>query len=255
MRIRRLPFPRSCRDPMHRAPGPGAKRRHACGWSGAFSRIARSTRFPPWCRPCARADLFDLALQTGLAAETALAYGNGLRGNAEVTALRRSGETQPPTNIVTGETLSMNIDVRLSQLDELKDSIDALARKIVEADNKIDKLAPVAAVSAPVQMVLPLTEKPVADAPGVKPLAASTKPKSRKRAQPAKANCNGAAAEQDDEDTLRARAMFESKRVQRAFGVGGMRAVIRKVAGDSILQIDDVPLQHLPQLIDELRAM
>ena len=95
--------------------------------------IARSTRFPPWCRPCARADLFDLALQTGLAAETALAYGNGLRGNAEVTALRRSGETQPPTNIVTGETLSMNIDVRLSQLDELKDSIDALARKIVES--------------------------------------------------------------------------------------------------------------------------
>ncbi len=72
----------------------------------------------------------------------------------------------------------------------------------------------------------------------------------------APAATNGAAGEdQDDEDTLRARASFEAKRVQRTLGIGASRAVIKKIAGDGVLQIDDVPAGQLPQLLDELQAL
>ncbi len=41
----------------------------------------------------------------------------------------------------------------------------------------------------------------------------------------------------------------------RTFGIGGMRAAIRKVAGASVLQLDDVALAQLPQLLSDLQAM
>ena len=56
------------------------------------------------------------------------------------------------------------------------------------------------------------------------------------------------------EDDLRARATFESRRVTRLFGIGGTRAIIRKVAGQNAVNVDDVPVSMLPALITELQA-
>jgi hypothetical protein len=59
----------------------------------------------------------------------------------------------------------------------------------------------------------------------------------------------------EDEDALRARVAFESKRVQRMLGVGAMRAAIKRVAGHGVLQIDDVPPQQLGELLTALQAL
>jgi hypothetical protein len=38
-------------------------------------------------------------------------------------------------------------------------------------------------------------------------------------------------------------------------GIGALRATIKKVAGDGILQVDDVPAWQLLQLLSELQAV
>jgi len=58
-----------------------------------------------------------------------------------------------------------------------------------------------------------------------------------------------------EEDTLRAQTEFELKRVSRQFGVSAGRAVIKRVAGDDVLRIDDVPPWQMPLLLAKLRAL
>jgi hypothetical protein len=68
-------------------------------------------------------------------------------------------------------------------------------------------------------------------------------------------NGANAAGGEEDEDALRARVEFEGKRVQRMFGVGAMRAAVKRVAGDGVLRIDDVPLPQLGELLTALQAL
>lgn len=149
---------------------------------------------------------------------------------------------------------------------------------------KVDALTVAVASPVPVQADPPLTDKPVDDAPAPKAKPAKVRRATRQKGlrvgerlenvrlvgveyagirseivEPVKPNgeahADQEAADIEDEDALRARTQFESKRVARTFGIGASRALIKKVAGDGILQIDDVPSWQLLQLLDELRAM
>ncbi len=59
----------------------------------------------------------------------------------------------------------------------------------------------------------------------------------------------------EDEDTLRARVDFEAKRVTRQFGIGATRAAIKRMAGNGVLRVDEVPAVKLPALLAELQAL
>jgi hypothetical protein len=59
----------------------------------------------------------------------------------------------------------------------------------------------------------------------------------------------------EDEDTLRARVDFEAKRTTRQFGIGATRAAIKRIAGDAVLRVDEVPAVLLPTLLAELQAL
>jgi hypothetical protein len=149
----------------------------------------------------------------------------------------------------------MDVEVRLPQLDEVLVKIEAI-------NKKLDALALAAVTPSPTQLDLPLTDKPPADKP-----KATTKTKrgavrivgvSHTHTQTAETaqSSNGEAPEDhNDEDTQRARAAFEAKRVARTLGIGALRATIKKVAGDGILQVDDVPAWQLLQLLSELQAV
>jgi hypothetical protein len=59
----------------------------------------------------------------------------------------------------------------------------------------------------------------------------------------------------EDEDALRARTAFEAKRVSRTHGVGAMRAAIKRIAGNGMLTVDEVPPKQLGDLLAALQAL
>jgi hypothetical protein len=150
--------------------------------------------------------------------------------------------------------MMMGIEIHLPQLEALLNR-DAQNRDLLKSlIEKVDALA--AAISKPAEQL---------DLPFEAPKPAEPKPSPKKRArkqifdvEPAASNGDARDAEPDNaesEDDLRARVTFESRRITRVMGVGAMRAVIRKVTGESILQVDDVPAARLPLLLAELQAM
>jgi hypothetical protein len=148
------------------------------------------------------------------------------------------------------EALELNAELQQT-LDTLNTKLDALNAKL-DAIGQPIAAAPAAAVE-PVQVELPLdTPKPAAR----KRERASAKPAQGNGEAPATAaGSNDAADRRDDADALRALAGFEAKRVTRTHGVGALRAAIRQVTGEPILQTDDVPVAHLQPLVAALRAM
>jgi hypothetical protein len=145
--------------------------------------------------------------------------------------------------------MNVGMEIRLPQLEEMKQQLQAQNELLQAQNDKIDALAlaVAGATSAPVDP--PLSES-------------EPKPVTKKRGRPPKAAVikgNGEADEDEDdnnEDDLRARVAFEAKRVTRTLGIGGMRAAIRKATGGAnILQVDDVPASKLSVLLTELQAM
>jgi hypothetical protein len=118
----------------------------------------------------------------------------------------------------------------------------------------VDALSAVQTATAPVQMDLPLIDKPK-PAPKARrtPRATEKAAVAPQAVEPVKVN--GEALDDDDDDALRAQVAFEGKRITRTLGIGGMRAAIRKVTGENILQIDDVPVAQLPALLTALQAL
>jgi hypothetical protein len=139
------------------------------------------------------------------------------------------------------------MEINFPQLHQLLDQNEALRAEIREMKAKIDTL--VLAVESPGREQL---DPPVEDKP--KPAAKATKLSKAKPAAPIEANGEDH-EDQDDEETLRARVSFEGKRVSRSFGIGAVRASIKKVTGENILQVDDVPASQLLAPLTELRAL
>jgi hypothetical protein len=139
------------------------------------------------------------------------------------------------------------MEIHFPQLDEIKKQLQAM-------NDKIDALA-----TSSAQLALPFANQPQPVPEQPKP--ATDKPRKAKKAPVAPVappTINGENLDEhvhDDEDTLRARVAFEGKRVQRLFGIGGLRSAIKKVTGENILQIDDVPVPNLSALLDEPQAM
>lgn len=141
----------------------------------------------------------------------------------------------------------MEITIKTPQIDELNVKIDAM-------NQKIDQLLLATTALAPVQMDLPLTDQPK-PAPKTKraPRATDRATPAQQAVEPIKAN--GEDIDDDADDALRAQVAFEGKRVTRVLGIGGMRAAIRKVTGENILQVDDVPATQLPALLAALQGL
>jgi hypothetical protein len=136
--------------------------------------------------------------------------------------------------------MEFEIRVKVGDTDELRKVVDALSG--------------VRTATAPVQMDLPLTDK---SPPAPK---ARRTPRATEKAKPAPlavepTKANGEALDDEDTDALRAQVAFEGKRITRTLGIGGMRAAIRKVTGENILQIDDVPAQRLSALLTALQGL
>jgi hypothetical protein len=144
--------------------------------------------------------------------------------------------------------MDTEISFRFPQLEEaILDQVNAawLEKQLQTVNEKLDALtvalaalspAPVTVESAPVE-----PSKPA-------PLSKTKRPPRQAEAP----KINGEAAE--SEEDLRARAAFEAKRVARTFGIGAVRAVIKKVTQQNILQVDDVSASHLSVLLTELQA-
>jgi hypothetical protein len=165
----------------------------------------------------------------------------------------------------------MELELRLPQLETLAAKIDEVVRnqKAAEAvsactdidteacltrleaiEQKLDALILAAATPGPVSQPEPPQSAPAERAP------------KRGRTQKAPLMRQQTAAEAmdedhrvEDEDTLRARVDFEAKRTTRQFGIGATRAAIKRIAGDGVLRVDDVPAVQLPLLLTELQAL
>jgi hypothetical protein len=157
------------------------------------------------------------------------------------------------------DTLINKIDERNARFDRVLDILESVG--VLALDRKLAASQSTTTAPDPVQPPLPLTYTTPSDKPKTKRSSRATEAVKPAPRAPEAVNGNGEAHDDhddradDDENTLRARVTFEGKRVSRTFGVGGMRAAIRKITGENILQIDDVPLQALPALLAELQAM
>jgi hypothetical protein len=147
------------------------------------------------------------------------------------------------------------MEIYFPQLEELGDrdaEIRDFIKQIADRMNALESaIATITAAPTPqpeqVQPELPLTEAP----PETK--------KPRRTKATVKGNGEAAAPQHkdddEDEEDLRARATFEARRTTRLYGIAGTRATIKRVAGPTVLNVDDVPTEKLPALIEALQAL
>ena len=94
----RLPFPLNKPDPLSKPQGPGAENQARLWLEWRREQPGELPAvLPPWVQPCARPELFDRALQSGLPPAVALEYGNNRRSDAEVAALQQAWLLRLPT--------------------------------------------------------------------------------------------------------------------------------------------------------------
>jgi hypothetical protein len=137
----------------------------------------------------------------------------------------------------------MHVQVRLPQLDALIAWLEAL-------DRKLDTL--ILAATTP-------GSAPQPEPPRSEPAKRAAKRKHTQKAPPIPKETAPEAKNEEhdteDEGTLRARVAFEAKRTTRQFGIGATRAAIKRIAGDGVLRVDEVPAEQLSALLSALQAL
>jgi hypothetical protein len=141
------------------------------------------------------------------------------------------------------------MEINFPQLEEIvlgQVNAEWLEKQLQAVHEKLDTLTAIVAALSP----MPIIEPTAAVLPP-KPAPLSKTKRAPRQVEPAKVNGEDAESEED----LRARAAFEAKRVARTFGIGAVRAVLKKTTGENVLQVDDVAATHLSTLLSELQAM
>jgi hypothetical protein len=148
--------------------------------------------------------------------------------------------------------MKMGMEICFPQLEEMLDrdaAIKDLLKTIADRMNALER-----AIAA----ITPTPPQPTPDQPELPMAKVPPEPKKPRRAKAAASNGEDSVPQHEDdeaEEDLRARAAFEARRTTRLFGIAGTRATIRKVAGPTVLSIDDVPVAKLPALIEALQAL
>jgi hypothetical protein len=163
----------------------------------------------------------------------------------------------------------MDLEVRLPQLDTLIAKIDELQKAVdaVSACTNIDTEACLTRLEALDQRLdtlilaaaTPGSAPPQPEPPQSEPAKRAAKRKHTQKAPSiTKETVPDAKDEEhdaEDEGTLRARVDFESKRTTRQFGIGATRAAIKRIAGEGVLRVDEVPAVQLSALLSALQAL
>jgi hypothetical protein len=140
------------------------------------------------------------------------------------------------------------MEISFPQLEEMilgQVNAEWLEKQLRAVHEKLDALTAAVAVLSSAPVVESAAAEPS------KPAPLSKAKRTPRQVETPKAN----GEDQESEEDLRARVAFEAKRIGRTFGIGAVRAVIKKTTGENILQVDDVPASHLPVLLTELQAM